>query len=493
MTEGDAVATEALEHALVFPREMEPIDYLLFRGEQDARSRAALLSINLLDIVPEFERVLAAYERASRVLLRFRQHVVVPPLPVAPPQWIIDPDFDISFHVRRSRLPEPGTIRQLLDFAQPIYAAPFDTARPLWEAHLVEGLTEGGARAALVLKTNHALSDGVGGMELARQLYDFERDADRGPLPPLPVPEDVSPADLMRRAVRRAPVTLVGGAVRRVRGAAGAGARTVRHPGRAVGDARRMLASARRMFGPPPTAPSPLLRRRSLGRRFEWLEFPLDRFRRAAKGAGGSVNDAYLAALCGALRRYHDALGVPIDALPLAMPVNLRTDDDPAGGNRFAGARIAAPIGEPDPARRILLIREQVLTAVAEPAMTALSAVAPVMARLPMPLLNAIASSALTTDVQASNVPGFPEPPYIAGARVVKTLPFGPVPGVAMMVVMLSEGGICYLGVNYDTASVTDRDLFARCLRDGVDEVLALEHEPARPPTPVGLGSVVTD
>ena len=50
----------------------------------------------------------------------------------------------------------------------------------------------------------------------------------------------------------------------------------------------------------------------------------------------------------------------------VAMPVNLRTDDDPAGGNRFAGARIAAPIGEPDPARRILLIREQVLTAPAE-------------------------------------------------------------------------------------------------------------------------------
>jgi len=176
---------------------------------------------------------------------------------------------------------------------------------------------------------------------------------------------------------------------------------------------------------------------------------------------------------------------MPIESLPLALPVNLRTDDDPAGGNRFAGARIVAPIGEADPAQRIALIREQVLDAVAEPAINALSAVAPLFARLPQPVIDAMASGGTGVDVQASNVPGFSEAPYIAGAKMLKTLAFGPLPGVAMMVVMFTEGGMCYVGVHYDTASITEPELFARCLREGFDEVLALEHEPPAPPADV--------
>jgi WS/DGAT/MGAT family acyltransferase len=474
------VPTDPPDRTVVFPREMHPVDYLMFRGEHFPKSRTTLLSVSLLDAVPDFDRLRTAYERASRVVLRLRQHVVEPVVPVSSPQWIVDPDFDLSFHLRRVALPEPGTIRQLLDFAQPIHAAPFDTTRPLWEMYLVEGVTEGGARAALIFKMHHAVTDGIGGIELAHQIYDAERDAERGPLPPLPVPEDVSPNDLAQGALRRAPITAVSGVIHGASRAISVGTRALRRPGAVARDVTRLLGSARRVIGAPPAPPSPLLRRRSLGRRFEWHEFPLDRFRRAAKAAGGSVNDAYIAGLCGALRRYHEALGVPVETMPFAMPVNLRTDDDPAGGNRFAGASIAAPVGETDPARRITRVREQVLTAVGEPAINALTAAAPVFARLPTPMLNAMASAGTGMDVQASNVPGFPDPPYIAGARLVKTLPFGPVPGVAMMAVMYTEGGMCYLGINYDTASITEPDLFVRCLREGFDEVLALEKEPPR-------------
>jgi WS/DGAT/MGAT family acyltransferase len=250
----------------------------------------------------------------------------------------------------------------------------------------------------------------------------------------------------------------------------------------------KLVRSAQRVIGSSPAPPSPLLRGRSLGRRFEYLEFPLERFRRAAKEAAGSVNDAYIAAICGALRRYHEELGVPVEALPLAMPVNMRVDDDPAGGNRFSGAMIAAPVGELDPVRRIEKVRELVLTAVAEPAMNALSSVAPVMARLPGPMLDSMASMGSRIDVQASNIPGFPVKPYIAGAQMLKTVPFGPVPGVAMMFVLFTEGGSCYVGVNYDTAAVTDPERFARCLREGFDELLALGQEPPHeqePPAPV--------
>jgi diacylglycerol O-acyltransferase len=225
-------------------------------------------------------------------------------------------------------------------------------------------------------------------------------------------------------------------------------------------------------MGPPPVEPSPLLRRRSLNRRFETLDVSLDDLRRAAKDNGCSVNDAYIAGLCGALRLDHERLGLPVDAVPLAMPVSLRSGDDPAGGNRWAGVRIPAPVGEPDPAKRMEVIREHVITVKSEPAINALDAMAPLLARLPLPLVTALAGEGATSDVQASNVPGHAQDTYIGGAKVLRNYPFGPLPGAAMMVVMLSHVGRCYVGVNYDTGSVTEPELFAQCLQEGFDEVI---------------------
>ena len=130
---------------------------------------------------------------------------------------------------------------------------------------------------------------------------------------------------------------------------AGEVGRLIVAPGPTVAGAIGFAGSARRVLGPPPAAPSPLLRRRSLVSRVHVLEVPLADLRAAAHAAGGSVNDAYLAALSGGLGRYHDALGVPVGELPLALPVSLRSASDPAAGNRITGITIAAPAGEPDP------------------------------------------------------------------------------------------------------------------------------------------------
>src|SRR3712207_7736186 len=46
---------------------------------------------------------------------RYRQKVAEVPGHLANPAWVDDPDFDITYHVRRSALPRPGTEEQLLD------------------------------------------------------------------------------------------------------------------------------------------------------------------------------------------------------------------------------------------------------------------------------------------------------------------------------------------------------------------------------------------
>jgi diacylglycerol O-acyltransferase / wax synthase len=202
---------------------------------------------------------------------------------------------------------------------------------------------------------------------------------------------------------------------------------------------------------------------------------PLADMRAAAKAGGGSVNDAFLAALLGAFRRYHEECGVEIETMPVAIPISLRSGDHPMGGNKIAGARFAAPVGEPDPRERMRLVREFVLTARAEPAVDALSLLAPIMSRLPESMVTQIGRrSTHANDLQASNVPGIGHPVYIAGARVTHMYPFGPLPGCAAMVVLVSHDGTCCVGANIDPAAVTETGLFARCLREGFDEVLAL-------------------
>src|ERR1700684_176689 len=111
--------------------------------------------------------------RASRGVIRMRQKVVVPSVPVTPARWVGDPDFDLDYHLRRVALPAPGTLRQLLDLAEVVRASPRDLERALWEVVYVEGLD--GGRAALLSKFSHAITDGVGGIELFGQVYDTAR------------------------------------------------------------------------------------------------------------------------------------------------------------------------------------------------------------------------------------------------------------------------------------------------------------------------------
>jgi len=104
--------------------------------------------------------------------------------------------------------------------------------------------------------------------------------------------------------------------------------------------------------------------------------------------------------------------------------------------------------------------------------------VAPLLSLLPAAALEAMSSSVIASDVQASNVPFYPGDTYIAGAKVLRQYGLGPLPGVGMMVVLVSRGGFATVTARYDRAAIAHQDLFAQCLRDGFDEVLALAGTP---------------
>jgi WS/DGAT/MGAT family acyltransferase len=456
---------------------MTEFEALMWRSERHPQLSSTILSVMLLDTTPDWDRLVAAHEWGTQLIARTRQRVLEPVLPVGPPAWVLDEHFQLDYHLQRVRLPGEGSLVDLLDHAATFALVPFDRHRPLWEAQLVEGLDHG--RAAYLLKMHHSLTDGMGGIELLSSLQSRTREH----TPHKPRPERGADGEQHTDSIRLA-VDEIGERVLASPRIAMAVTRSslglLTSPADAVGEALRYAASLRRVLSPPPAAPSPLLRART-GRvwRYGVLECRLTELKSAGKAAGGSVNDAFVAALLGGLRIYHERHGVALDRLPMAMPVSLRKDDDPMGGNKWAGALFGAPIGIVDPAERIAAIRGTVLSLRTEPALDTFSLAAPLVNRLPSTVGAIFGRLGAAADMSASNVPGLPYQTYLAGAKVERLYPFGPLPGVAVMAAMVSHAGTCCFGLNIDGAAVGDVDELMECFGAGLDETLAVGKGPA--------------
>jgi diacylglycerol O-acyltransferase len=451
--------------------ELAAVDHLMLRGDANPRFRSGFISVEILDTTPDWERFRTRAEDVSRRVLRLRQKVVEPSLPTAAPRWVVDPDFNIDFHVRRVRAPEPSTLREVFDLAEVMLQSPLDLARPLWTATLVEGLADG--RAAALLHLSHAVADGVGSMKMFGPIYDSERHPLAEPPPPQPIPQDLSANELMWEGINRLPGALATG----VRGVLSTFGRAVRDPSSTVTRVLGYARSSARMLQPA-AEPSPLLRSRGVATRSEALDIKLCDLHEAAKAYGGSINDVYLAGLCAVLGRYHTALGAPITALPMVVPVNVRTDADSAGGNKFATITLAAPVGTADPVERIQKIRAQMTQRREEPAKNVIGAVAPVLIMLPTPVLvQMMLRSAAASDVLATNIAAYPQDTYLCGAKVLRQYGLGPLNGTAMEVMLLSRGGTCTITARYDRAAVQHKKLFAECMLAGFNEILAFSGE----------------
>ena len=194
-----------MAEAARFARHMSDEDALMWNIEKDPILRSTILAVAIFDGVPDWQRLRRRIERTTRIIPRFRQRVVSPPLRLGPPRWTVEPTFDLDFHLRRMRLSGSGSERALLDALQPIATSSFDRARPLWEFTLIEGLDgPDGERAAFAMKVHHSVTDGVGGMDLLAHMIDLARDAiepSDDEVPAAPAPEHLGALALMRESV----------------------------------------------------------------------------------------------------------------------------------------------------------------------------------------------------------------------------------------------------------------------------------------------------
>jgi diacylglycerol O-acyltransferase len=392
-------------------------------------------------------------------------------LVASPPRWVVDRNFDLAYHLRWLKAPEPGDFRTLLDLAAPIAMQSFDRARPPWEFYVVEGLQDGGA--ALIQKIHHSVTDGVGAVKIAMMLLDLTPDEDgpglAGIIPEAPEPEDLGPLQLVTDALGHEARRQLGIAKRMV-GRVGQVVSDPAGTARSVGD---LLASAGRVMAPAFQPLSPLMANRSLSVRFDTITAPLSETKAAAKVADCKLNDAFVAAVAGGLRRYHDRHGHDIEALRMGMPINIRSDDTAdMAGNQFVPTRFLVPMTIADPRERMRVIRELVVVQRDEPVLGSTDAVAGILNRLPMTMVTRLFGSMLKgVDFTTSNVPGVPIPVFLCGPRLVSQFPFGPLSGAATNITLLSYLDDLHIGVNTDRAAVPDPEVFVECLEEGFEEV----------------------
>lgn len=465
----------------VAPRRLSGFDFATWRSaSHDPAMRSPMIGLVVLDASPDWDRLVDRLDRASRLAPVLRQKVVEGPTDILNPRLVLDRDFDLSFHVRRFRVAEPGSWEQVLDETRRQSMADFDLARPLWHVTLLEGLA--GGRAVMIVKLHHAIADGQGAMMIGASAIDLDpRGQELGPMPPAPVPAEGDHPGFLTHVVRDAS-SVVLRAARDVAGSAlPLAGRTLRDPVGVVEDLVHVVASVARFAALPSRPMSPVMTGRSINYHFVTFDVPLDELKAISRQHDMTLNDAFMAGVTGGLRIYHERRDEPVERLRCNVPISLRNPEHPAQ-NAVTIARFEVPVDIVDPVERMVAIHELVDRWRREPALHLADPLAEVGSRV-MPQ-EVITAAAQRSDFTASNVPGVPVPVWIAGARVLAMYPMAGTIGAATNVTLLSYSGSAGIGVSMDDAAIPDRDLFAECLGLGFAEVVGHPVLPSDPLAP---------
>ncbi|MDX1874336.1 wax ester/triacylglycerol synthase family O-acyltransferase [Mycolicibacterium sp. 120266] len=427
-----------------------------------------------------YESVLETVERRLPQIPRYRQKVREVSFGLARPVWIDDRDFDITYHIRRSALPSPGSDAQLHDLVARLGSRPLDKTRPLWEMYIVEGLTNN--RIAIYTKSHQALVNGMSAVEIGHVI------ADRTQKPPefgediwIPAREPSDTALLLgalgewiarptaQLAALRATVTEM---------ATNAGALV--DAGRRVAEVAKTVARG--------TAPSsPLNTTVSRNRRFTVAGHQLDDYRALRARYECDVNDVVLAVVAGALRNWLLSRGEPVTATSTVRamaPNSVYPDaeiDSTGPGQAISEVSpflVDLPIGEGNAVVRLSQIAhatESHSTAVSlvdARTIVTLSGFAPPTLHA-MGIRVATSFSARQFNLLITNVPGAQKQMYIAGTKLLETYAVPPLlTNQVLAIGVTSYNGMLYFGINADRDAMSDVDVFPSLLRESLDELL---------------------
>ncbi len=420
---------------------------------------------------PGYDDMLDHIRSRLHLVPRFRQKLAHPPVQTGRPFWVDDPNFNLTYHVRHSALPEPGSEEQLRKMAARVFSQQLDRTKPLWELWLVQGLTR--KRFAVITKTHHALVDGVSGVDIATVLFDTK-----------PVPE---PAEPDHEWVPDPEPSSAGLAAKGVQGVLGAPLRLARRVEQAIehpqATLHRLTAAVEGVgeigwafANPAPKVPLNV----DIGshRRFLWVRSDLAQMKGVKDALGGTVNDVVLAVVAGGIRDWLHGRGIRTEGLELRaqVPVSIRAEDERGQlGNRLAAMRAPLPVYIADPVRRLHTVTaamrglKQSKQALGAEVITRFNDFAP-------PTLLAQAArvnfSTRLFNLVVTNVPGPQIPLYVLGRELEDIFPVGFLPPhQALFVAIMSYNGGINFGLLADYDSIDDLELIAEGIERSIAEL----------------------
>jgi WS/DGAT/MGAT family acyltransferase len=443
--------------------------------------RLHVASVTIFDgPAPSWDELREHVEARLHLVPRFRQRLAEVPLHQGRPVWVDDPHFNLRYHLRHAGLPAPGSEAQLKNLAGRLFAQPLDRTKPLWELSLVDGLWDG--RFALIAKSHHALVDGELTVDITRVLFDDRPDA-APPQPatagtwvarPLPTPAQLLSDALIERATQ--PRELARSARALVRG-----------PRQLLHGARDRLqdSGALTFAGLDPAPPTPLNVKVGPHRRYTWVDAELGELRAIKDSLGGTVNDAILAVVAGALGRYLRHRGVDTRDLVLKalVPISVRAED-PEHGNVVAPLAAPLPVGIEDPVEQYRAIRDS--ASVLEGTRDAVDArTLTELAGFASPTIMSQAARLRqrqrSFNLVVTNVPGPQVPLYLLGRRLRALYPVVPITGYqALGIAVMSYDGRLGFGLLADYDALADVDVLATELRAAIDALAAGASIPRR-------------
>jgi len=343
--------------------------------------------------------------------------------------WSYDKGVDIDYHVRRSALPSPGRVRDLLELTSLLHSSLLDRHRPLWEAHVIEGLKDG--RFAVYSKFHHALIDGVSALRLTQRALSTDPDD----------PEIRAIWCLPKRKRKSNPSSRLNSLMQAAGSVATLAPSTVLLARAALLEQQLTLPFA---------APRTMLNVKIGGaRRCAAQSWSVDRIKSVKGAAGVTLNDVVLAMCSGALRYYLlEQNALPDMPLVAMVPVSLRREDEAdAGGNLVGTILCNLATDTEDPAQRLQIVSEsmrnnkEVFSQL--PRFQALALSAMNMGSLALAAVPGwVASTPPPFNLVISNVPGPHEPLYCGGARLDGNYPLSiALDGQALNITLVSNAG----------------------------------------------------
>jgi len=422
-----------------------------------------LMMINGVIIMDEhldYERLLETIEQRFLTFRRFRQKVVDT---ARGAYWVIDEDFDIRCHVRRTALPGAADQDELELLVSQLASTPLDTSKPLWQFYVVENYVEG---PVILSRIHHCIADGIALVQVFLSLTD-----------PTPEgrPSARKPEVWKKRRADESRVfqRLLDPAREGLDFAAHLGAKLIQEGSKMLenpaiasnyaaeaGEIVRELAHSLTLENDPVTRFKGQLGTR---KRVAWAEpLPLDEVKAVSKAFGCTVNDVLIAAVTGAVREYMVAAGDDPDGLEdirATVPVNLRPLEHAQElGNHFGLVFLSLPLSMGNPLERLYAVNDRMneLKSSKQAAVTLgfLGALGMGPSAVQKPVLDMLSQKATAV---LTNVPGPQQPLYLAGSQMKEMMFWVPQNGnIGLGISILSYNGKVFFGLISDYRLVSE-------------------------------------